>query len=134
MAGLTEEEMAKVKGFMHPDLVADSRCETWIAMAQFRVGRCYFGAAFPYALALMASHIGAIEGRGSDGDAGRIASKKEGDISVSYASGSSGDDGDLSSTSWGQQYLALLKQYSVRPGVTGRVNFRRFCGGAKKVL
>ncbi len=134
MAGLTDRELAEVKGFMHPELAAAERCGAWVKMAQFRVGRCYFGDAYLFALSLMASHIGALEGRGSDGDAGRIASKREGDLSVSYAGGTSGDDGDLSSTAYGLQYLALLKQYSKRPGITGRTDFRRFCGGTGRVV
>lgn len=119
---------------MHPDLAADGRSGVWIKKATFRVGRCYFGDAYLYALSLMASHIGALEGRGADGDAGRIASKREGDLSVSYAAGSNAEDGDLSSTNYGQQFQSLLKQYSRRPGVTGRVDFRRFCGGSGRVL
>lgn len=130
MTGLTESEMAEVKGFMHPDLAAEKRCEAWVKMARFRVGRGYFGDSYPYALALMASHIGALEMRGAEGDGGSVASKREGDLSVSYASGANGDDGDLSATSYGRQYMSLLKQYGTRPGVTGPADFRRFCGGA----
>lgn len=122
---LTPEEITKAKSFMVQAFSTSQRVSVWLEMAGFRVSRDYFGDAFLYALALMAQHIATIETRSIDGgDAGRITAKREGDLSVSFAGASSTDDGDLSATSYGQAYLSLLKQYSPRPGITGRVCLR----------
>lgn len=122
MQQLTAEEIAKAKGYMIPAFSTNSRVSVWLEMACFRVGRAYFGDAFCYALALMAQHIAACETRSADGsDAGRITSKREGDLSVSFGGNGSSDSGDLQATSYGEQYAALVKQYSPAPGITGRV-------------
>lgn len=123
----SESEFEKVKKYFHPDLATNERADIWIEMASFRVSKCYFKGAYYLALALMAEHIGALEDRGSDGVAGAITSKREGDLSIGFAAGSDSDD--LSATSYGREYQSLLKQYSPRPGVTGGAFPKLFCGG-----
>lgn len=119
---LTPEEILKAKGYINPVFSQNTRVDVWLDMASFRVGRSYFGDAFPYALALMAQHIAACETRSADGsEGGRITSKREGDLAVSFGGNGSADSSDLGATSYGEQYAALLKQYSPVVGITGRV-------------
>lgn len=123
---LTPEEIVKAKAYMTPTLAANQRVDVWLELADLRVSRDYFGGAFVYAISLMAQHIGTIETRSADGgDAGRITSKREGDLAVSFAGSNAGEDSDLSATSYGTTYLSLMRQYSPRPGITGRVCSRR---------
>lgn len=127
---ITDEQKEELVAYLPEDYAESARLDAWIVGASHHVGKCYFQKAYIYALSLVVAHIAALENRGSDGDAGTVTGKREGDISVSYAStkGNS-DDAWLSSTSFGQQFLLLKKQYSPRPGVTGGVRFRGFCGG-----
>ena len=131
--GLTETEMEELKGYLPEEFAASPRLGAWVKAAMFRVGRCYFGKAYVYALSLVVSHKAAMEARGSDGQAGQVTSKREGDLSVSYGNAGNGG-GDLAATSYGQAFLSLLEQYSRRPGITGGVGFGKFCCGAMKVI
>lgn len=122
---LTPEEFDKLKAYLPEEFASDKRLEVYVEIAQLRVNKCLFGRAYIYALSLMVAHKLALLGRGAEtGDAGRVTSKHEGDISISYGAAGSNDDGDLSSTSYGQEYLALLKQYAPRPGITGGIGIR----------
>lgn len=114
----TPEDIEKAKRLMHPDLAKNLRVDVWLELADVQVNSDVFGAAYPHALALMAQHIGCLENRGADGNSGAVTSVREGDLSVSYAQASGGDS-YWNSTSYGQQYQALLRQYSRRPGITG---------------
>lgn len=127
---ITDEQKEELVAYLPEDFAESQRLDAWILGASHHVGKCYFQKAYIYALSLVVAHIAALENRGNDGDAGTVTGKREGDISVSYAStkGNS-DDAWLSSTSFGQQFLLLKKQYSPRPGVTGGVSFRGFSGG-----
>lgn len=130
MAELTPQEMDKLLSFLSAEVADSPRLDAWIEAASYRVSRCYFGKAYIYALSLMVMHKATLESMASEGTAGAITQKREGDISVSYGSGNSGSAvGDLGSTSYGLEYQTLLEQYSPRPGVTGGVCGRGLDGG-----
>ena len=116
---LSPEEREELLSYLEDGVAKDPRLESWISGASFRVGRCYFGKAYVYALSLMVSHRAVLADLASQGASGPVTSKREGDLSVSYGSGNGTDGGDLSLTVFGQEYLSLLEQYSPRPGVTG---------------
>lgn len=115
----TPEELAKAKTYMQTALRTSSRADVWLEMADLQVSRYFFGAQFTLALALFAQHIGALELRGEGAETGAITSKREGDLSVSYAAGAEGDGSDLSSTSYGQQYQRLMNSQCRAPIVSG---------------
>lgn len=122
---LTPAERDKLLAFLSEDVAENPRLEALIEGASFRVSRKYFGKAYIYALSLMVMHKAALADLAAEGASGGITNKREGDISISYASNAAGGADDLSSTTYGQEYKSLLEQYSPRPGVTGRM----FCGG-----
>lgn len=117
---ISPEEREELLSYLEDGVAKDPRLESWISGASFRVGRCYFGKAYVYALSLMVSHKAALADLAAQGASGPVTSKREGDLSVSYGNGGS-DGGDLSKTVFGQEYLSLLQQYSPSPGVTGGV-------------
>lgn len=116
---LTPQEMDKLLAFLSAEVAESPRLDAWIEVAGYRVSRSYFGKAYIYALSLMVMHKAALADLASEGAAGAITQKREGDISISYANGSNSGNGDLSATTYGQEYLTLLSQYSPRPGITG---------------
>ena len=125
---ITPQQKEELLGYLPEAYRESPRVDAWILAASHHVGACYFRKAYVYALSLMVAHMAALESRGADGEAGTVASKREGDIAISYGSTKSGeDDGWLSSTSFGQQFLLLKKQYSPRPQVTGGIAMRGFC-------
>lgn len=127
---LNAEEMDKLLSFLTEDVAESPRLAAWIEASTYRVSRQYFGKAFVYALSLMVMHKAKMEEQSSEGAAGPATQKREGDISVSYASASAGNAiGDLGSTSYGLEYQTLLEQYSPRPGVTGGICGRGLDGG-----
>ena len=117
---MTPQEYDKLLSFLTADVADSDRLDALIEGAELRVGRAYFGKAYVYALSLMVMHKAQLESMAAEGASGPVTQKREGDISVSYAAGDgSSGNGDLSSTTYGQEYLALLEQYSPRPGITG---------------
>jgi len=78
----------------------------------------------PYAVAYRAAHdiTVAFSPDFAGGGVGEVASKKEGDLQISYfkatTSGSSGDT-DLTLTKYGKMLLSLTKGNIVSMGVTG---------------
>ena len=112
---IDDKQKAELVQYLPQEYAQSPRLDAWILGASHHVGACYFKKAYVYALSLMVAHI---------------TSKREGDIAVSFGSTKSeGDDGWLSSTSFGQQFLLLKKQYSPRPQVTGAIRLQGFCGG-----
>lgn len=120
MQTLSEEEKARLLSYLPQSVKEGEMLESWIVGSLLSVSREYFGDSFIYALSLYVAHKGSLASRGAGGEGGAVASIREGDISVSYSSSSgSGDDSYLNSTSYGQEYLRLLKQYSRKPFLTG---------------
>lgn len=118
---LTPEERNELNTYLESKVAEDPRIEAWIRGAELRVGRCYFGKAYVYALSLMVNHKVALAEMAENGVAGPVTSKREGDLSVGFAQGASSGNNDLSNTVFGQEYLELLEQYSPRPGITGGI-------------
>lgn len=107
-----------------PALMQDPSLDVYIQMAEERTTRAFYGPKYNHAVALMAAHIafrlgsgtmGAGSGSAEGGSTGSIASKHEGDLSVSYGSGAAGaasvgtGDADLAQSRWGLMLLALRK-------------------------
>lgn len=122
---LTPEERTELVSYLDTKVAESTRLDALIRGAELHVGRCYFGKAYVYALSLMVMHKAAMLEMASDGVAGPVTSKREGDLSIGFGTGGSSGNNDLSNTVFGQEYLELLEQYSPRPGVTGAV----CCGG-----
>ena len=95
----------------------------FIGLAGLRVNRCVFGDKADLATAYVAAHMIALstpEFR-QEGAVGAITSKREGDLSISFAAGSEGkqDDGDFGQTHFGRQFLSLQNSSEVFVGVLG---------------
>lgn len=122
---LTPAERTELLGYLSDEVAQSPRLEALIKGAELRVGRCYFGEAYVYALSLMVMHKAFLQGMAAEGVSGPVTSKREGDLSIGYGSGGSSGNNDLANSVFGQEYLELLEQYSPRPGVTGGA----CCGG-----
>ena len=89
----------------------------YIELATGQTSAAYFGDQYQYAIALRASHMYSLNTR-SGGDAGAVGSKSEGQLSISYQSGSTMDTGDLSQTHYGKQLYSLIKRMNVSISLT----------------
>lgn len=89
----------------------------FISLAQSRTNACFYGNGADQAIALRAAHMMTLASRTS-GDAGAILSKREGDLSVTYAV-MAGTGEDLDSTHYGRQLKGLRKGSGAFIGVTG---------------
>ena len=121
-----------------PALSRDGSQAVFIAMAQERTNKPFWGLKYNQAVALLAAHIwyrlGAgssmVPGSGSSesGSVGTVVSKREGDLAISYgaisSSSSSSADADLQTTRWGLMLLALRKGCRPFYGVTGDIGSR----------
>lgn len=101
-----------------PQFAAQANLADWIALSRESVNACFFGNNAERAVALYAAHMMTLSTR-AGGEAGSIASKREGDLAISFAATGSGLDPDLSQTSYGLQYLQLRKASGAFVGVTG---------------
>lgn len=128
MQSLTTEERSKLVSYLPEEFRTNPMLDCWIDGALLVVGRQYFKGAFVYALSLVVAHKAALASRGNAGEAGPVTSVREGDISVSYGSNAGGGSSYFSSTSYGQEFEQLKKQYSARPGITGGFRFGGSCG------
>lgn len=127
---LSPSERQELLGYLPSSMVSSQRLDTWIKGSEFRVSRSYFGQAYIYALYLMVAHKATVEGMASEGVSGPVTEKREGDISVSYGSGSGNSaNGDLSSTAYGKEYMALLAQYKPTPGISLGITMGGLDGG-----
>lgn len=110
-----------------PQYAANPAKATFIAMAEERTSPTSYGDKRSYAVAYRAAHdmtlALAVEFAG--GTTGEVASKKEGDLQISYfkasAAGSSvsAADAELGMTTYGKRLLALTKGNICSFGVTG---------------
>ncbi len=94
-----------------------------LGQAESRTSSTFFGANRPDAVAYMAAHFldMAASASTSSGAGGPITSKKEGDLAVSFGSGSSNAQASgLSRTSYGQMLLDLMRSSGPATGVTGQ--------------
>lgn len=86
----------------------------WLDMAKPLIGLDAWGTAASQAHALLAAHYMKLNGLGTGGGGGAVASRTVGPVSESYAV-TAPSDGDLGSTSYGLQYLALRRAYRPPP-------------------
>lgn len=94
-----------------------------LEIAESRTSSTFFGANRPEAVAYMAAHLldMAASADVSSGAGGPITSKKEGDLSLSFAQGGSGAAGDtLSQTPYGRMLMDLRRSSGVATRVTGQ--------------
>lgn len=101
-----------------PAYSADPLKSVYIEIATSRTNACAFGTQANLAIALRAAHMLVLSKR-STGEAGQVASKSEGDLSLSYFSAGDPTGDDLSLTHYGKQLMGLLKGNIPAVGVTG---------------
>lgn len=101
-----------------PELASDTNKSSYISIAQLTISSTVFGDNYNYAVALKAAHIGSLATRNS-GNSGTVTSVKEGDLSISYGSGSSGNNSDLSQTKYGLMLKSLYQSIQMAVSVTG---------------
>lgn len=92
---------------------------TFISMAASRTSLTLFGTNYGLAVALRAAHMMTLTRNRTTGEGGAIASKSEGELSVSYMSGTSKKITELSMTHYGQQLEQMIAESTVMLGVTG---------------
>jgi hypothetical protein len=108
-----------------PTLGSPEQRTVFLAMAEEQTSNTSFGDRRPYAVAYRAAHEMTLllDPAFSSGTGGAIASKKEGDLSISYFKGGSGATGngssDLSLTVFGQRLISLGKRTILTLSVTG---------------
>ena len=91
-----------------------ARIDRFIGYAESQVSSNEFLTKYDLAVAYLTAHVLSLSGRndteGTNGNAGNITQKKEGDLSLSFALPSAlnnSQDGTLMSTSYGLEYLRL---------------------------
>lgn len=107
-----------------PQFDATANRTNFIALAETQINRCWFVGKEDYAVALMAAHLLSVftSTYRKDGTGGSVTSKREGDLSISFASFSSGDS-DLNQSSYGLQLQRLMKAGGFILGVTGGCDY-----------
>ena len=102
----------------------------FLAMAEERTSTSGFGLKRPYAVAYRAAHemVLTFSASFAGGTGGEIASKKEGDLTVSFfktttgGSASSTIQTELGQTTYGKRLIGLMKGNILSVGVTGDSN------------
>jgi hypothetical protein len=110
-----------------PQYASDSNKASFIVLARDRTSLEFFGDNYEQAVALRAAHMMTLTNSRSSGgtgssESGSVASKREGDLAISFAQGA-GEIGikssDLSQTHYGVQLMGLIKGSGAFIGVTG---------------
>lgn len=117
---MTEQEATNIKVYFDavaPAMASDTRYTVFLDLASDRVDRGYFGASWTKAMAYMTAHLMEMSNRNGS-ESGTVTSRREGDISVSYAA-SQQNDGDLYLTTYGKLFLALLNSLSAGAEISG---------------
>ena len=119
---MTAIEIVKV---ICPKLASDLSLQAYVQMAKDSLDCRFFGSQYPYAVAYKACHLYTLfgasgeSGGGSDIEgtlaglgAGDITSVKEGDLSITFASGSNEGTkaNDLLNTKYGRMLYDLIKR------------------------
>lgn len=63
----------------------------------------------------LAAHLLAQDSAGVSGASGQVTSKKVGDVSVNYSAGGAMSSSSLASTSYGREYLAIIRSLALTP-------------------
>lgn len=93
-----------------------------LELAALQVSEGWFGAKYNFAVALVAAHMLSLNTSPDrqNGETGTIASKKEGDLSISFAAGGMSDAlNDYDQTHYGKQFLNLRKSCGIAMSITG---------------
>ena len=95
------------------------KVNNFIALAELQTNRCWFGTKADYAVALRTAHMMSMTTSSlrNNGEAGAVSSKKEGDLSITFNTGT--DTSDLSQSHFGKTLMELQKQGGAFTGVTG---------------
>ena len=116
---------SSVLSVIAPQYDAIANRNEFLSLAALQVNATWFGAKYDLAVAYMAAHLISLNpstGEGTGTASGFITSKREGDLSVTYAKPSSGGASEtLTQTSWGQQFIQLRDSSNFILGVTGKV-------------
>lgn len=105
----TTEKAKQILQKVCPEIATDGEAvAVFVDLASGRCSHAYFGKLWDQAVAYLAAHMWTVSNRGGDAGAGGITSKREGDLSIGYASGN--NDSLFGSTSYGLFYLSLLRQ------------------------
>lgn len=113
--------ISEIIAVIAPQYASDPREADLIDLQKLFISESAFGTRYNYAVALLVCHVYALESQsgGNPGSAGgtssgsassgNIASRKEGDLAVSYKHDTYSKDGDkyLSQTTFGQQFISL---------------------------
>jgi hypothetical protein len=91
------------------DALSDAQIEFALECVRERVSVEIFGKCYLQALYSLLAHVIAIRQRG-DGATGSVTSEKVGDLQRSY--GASSSNSLLATTSYGLNYLALVRMYA----------------------
>lgn len=97
-----------------------ARLDTFIGLAECQVSQDVFDCDYELAVAYLSAHMLALSNRnsnGSNGLAGNITGKKEGDLSINYAlpSALNTADGTLTTTSYGIEFIRLRGIHVICP-------------------
>ncbi len=112
-------------GIIAPQFDSDPDRNDFLQLARDRTSTCFYGDNTELAVAYRAAHELVMRDRGIStvigGSSGEIASKREGDLAISFHKGnvSSKGDADLSLTSYGVQLIGLRAGSGAFIGVTG---------------
>jgi hypothetical protein len=114
---------SQILDLIAPQYSTDTDKASFLQLALSRTNACVFGANYSMAVAFRAAHMMTKrdQAQATGGSGGQIASKREGDLAVSYhkTQSSSGGSGDLESTSYGMDLLGLINGTIPEIGVTG---------------
>lgn len=93
----------------------------YIELAEKKTNRCWYGVNGDEAVALHTAHMITLATSPlyQEGEAGAVSSKREGDLSISYAVGSNEGMDSLNLTHFGKQLLRLRKTGGFFVGTTG---------------
>jgi hypothetical protein len=113
-----------------PELSAGLSLGVYLQMAEENTDKGFFGKMYPYALAYRACHLFMVSGGGAAGGGvesavaglGQIASMSEGDLSVSFVTGSGGTSSStegLDTTKYGKLLLGLKSRPTMGVNMAG---------------
>lgn len=112
---------SEILSIIAPQFDSEATRQGHIDLAEASTNSTYFGAQRSRAVALRAAHsLKIATDIASNGDAGSISSKREGDLSISFQtpSKSATGSGYLQLTAYGQELAALIASYP-SAGITG---------------